>query len=200
MGTLRTSPQIILEAFYSREISPAVTPDPVRFEIEKERRLLDISSYLFKFSPLSMSFGRAVRGDDFLLDIYYEVGACAPHHIDMHAAAIASLRTVVERATDSRQSALLYYDGARRSQEWATTQPSRSEGEKLDKAGIVGARLLSMPFRFGDFARMVERCTNAHGPDSLLRSLDLEPGLQVFAYYRRTNLVAADVTLLLGQA
>jgi hypothetical protein len=193
----QTRHDVLLTALYRGDSEMVRPKNPLRFQLERERRLLDLCRLLWGLWPSAAIYGRAHFGDAMSL----ETAARLPEAhaaADIEAALAQSFDLWISSVESPVLAALRCYDDARAGRARGTRQPS--SGERALLAGIIpnDFQLFDSRIDVIPFSRTLEYYGKLHAPDTVIRGLFPDERAVTLAFYRREGkVVAADVARVL---
>lgn len=190
----------LLAGFYTR-IPPSWLQESCidSFRLESDRRIMDISSRLWKYWPIGSQYAFANHGDDFVL------GVAARFLVDRCNANTAgdsvrlSLFDWIVSQNDYLLEGLFRYESLLHSHLRNSYQGDLQETIR-DLAKLPnGYALEFFDFDVLEFARLLQLYTNSHAPMYMWRVAAPSERSQVLASYARDGKIfAKDVTVILN--
>jgi hypothetical protein len=167
----------------------AALPDeripPVRFELDCHRRILDLTSYLWKGFPLSLAWGEAVYGDALLLDAVARIKSIRTRVPDIYAAARLALLAELAEKQDPTLDDLVAYDRARSKDSTVGRELEPDELGRIERAIPDTARIVFFTHDIVAFVQALQYYIGLRAPRPILARLRPEATATALAVYSR---------------
>ncbi|WP_437570827.1 hypothetical protein [Sorangium sp. So ce542] len=182
----------VLRALYDVTAPPPAEPDRrVRFEIERDRRILDVARLLSAGWPRTCYFERARTGDELIFGVAALIPELRHSAPTIRHAVEQAAHAWIERRGDRLSRALFSFEHARSGGERCTRPPTETELGELRARGVTEARVLDVDFDLLAFIGSLDFLSARSAPATFVRDLKPTGGPQAVAFYARGGRVVA---------
>lgn len=191
----------LLHALYVRpEHWPVASSSRIRFELESDRRLLDLCRMTWRRWPLTAFYGRAHHGDKMMLDTAKLLPTVVGQSVGVENALENAFDAWIASVDNPVLLYLRRYDDARLGRTRSTRKPNALEREALKDIDRPDLRLLHIPFDVLPFVQTLMYLQKTHAPDFIIRAEKPSGKPVVLGFYSREGeIFALDVTIIVVQ-